>query len=707
MSEYQEPLSTSRNWHNSLKILLLIFAFLAVGGGAVGYQMTKMGRTAGQLSMTGPTPTPTQSPYKAAALVPSESTATLIYGVWEGGNSVVKAINADGSNHVTIARLPSNIKDVNVISDHEILFIAETDNQDHGKKINLYDFQTGQTKTLFETWPGFGIDDVVISPDKKWLATWEVKFASGAKILSGGDSRVYIAPLATPQNKIFIVDEYNVSSTNFLRYPLFFDSSNRLFLDTFGPNGGGWNLGLWVVNADGSNLTPIPGMADGEFSIDPILSPDGTKIVFAGYDPSAFPQLKAASTSGVLRPAIANPNLLQMMDLSTLQKTTLLGSADGIQYANPVWSEDKNEVFFEQFRVKSETDSDYEGVFIYNLSSGQLASVSSLIQATPLLLNYSANDLFWGIPSQDTGNLGKNYESTFSSFSLTNLLSLQTTTLVSGLNLQFIEVLKKAPGISLALNVSSQALETTPVFSLKLKSFEIKPVAQVRIPQQNDQGGLPRCRDLLGKENKKDWAAAKRAGKCSDSPLYLYPEKETLVTIKVKLPVQILYSEPSYKDGWQVLAKPNGQLVAPDGKSFNKISYNYLTSFVNPPKTGLVVKKEELRNTLEIYASNIGLKSQEVADFISFWAENLPDSPYYLISHFHQEESAALLPLEIDPKPDTLIQVVMYFKPLEKSITAPSPYFEPVPKREGFVAIDWSGVVDRAESNALSTPSVD
>lgn len=685
---------------DSIRTLVITLAFLVLGTGLVIYQGTRTSTLTGQnLQPSVPSPTVATNVSTVRALVNSNSEATLVYGIWEEGKSIIKTLNADGSNHTTLAKLPSNIKDVNVISESELLYIAETDEKDHGKKVHLYNLVTGEVKTVFSADPEFGIDDIVVSGDKQRLAVWEVKFVQDSRILEGGNSRVYTISLSNPANKTLIADEQNVSSTNPLRYPLFFDSLGRLFLDTFGPNGGGWNLGLWVTAADGSDLSSVPGMADGDYSIDPIPSPDGTKIAFTGYDSSAFPQLQTASTSGVLRPAIANPNLLQIMDLVTFEKITLLGSDYGAQYANPVWSDDQGKIAFLKYKVLDSETSQYQGLYVYDLLAGETTQIFTPEENQPVtILKFDQKNLYWGKESQNMGNLGNNYQSAFESFSFTNLLDSTANPIVTGLSLQFIDCLNKAPGTPLAINVSSQTPEPTS-FSLKLKSFEMKPIAQVRSPQQNEKEGTPRCRDLLGLEKRSEWAAARREGKCSDSPLYLYPEKETWVSVKVHSPAQILYSDPLYNDGWQVLARPNGQLSTADGETLNKISYNYYTPLntLNSPKSptnGLVVKREELKETLEVYAKNLGLAGGEIVDFVSFWSESLPASPFYFISHFKKSESQKMMPLEITPQPNTLIQVVMYFKPLEKVVEVPPPLFEKLPSRAGFVAVDWSGIAD-------------
>jgi len=330
------------------------------------------------------------------------------------------------------------------------------------------------------------------------------------------------------------------------------------------------------------------------------------------------------------------------------------------------------------------------GAYIYDLPSTQVNQVlSAQDQSAVEILGLDNNNLLWGQATESMGNLGGKYQSIFDGFFVTNLTDKTTIPLITGPALQFVDYLGKIPGGVSAMNISTSATKETSPVSLKLGTFALKPVAEVRNPQQNNKTGTPRCRDLFGSD-RSVW----QRSKCSDSPLYLYPEKETLVDIKVNLPAKILDAQPTYKEnGWQVLAQPNGKLTTNDGEVFDKISYLYSTDSESPDY-GLIVKREELGQILPAYAEMIGLQGQEVVDFTSFWLESLGDSPYYLVSHFDQNQSKAMMPLEINPKPDVLIQTIMYFQLLEKPIEVKPPVFENVLERFGFTAVDWSGIIE-------------
>ena len=48
------------------------------------------------------------------------------------------------------------------------------------------------------------------------------------------------------------------------------------------------------------------------------------------------------------------------------------------------------------------------------------------------------------------------------------------------------------------------------------------------------------------------------------------------------------------------------------------------------------------------------------------------------------------MPLEINPKPDTIIRVLMVFKRLEEPIDIAEQKLE-TPQRTGFTAVEWGG----------------
>ena len=55
------------------------------------------------------------------------------------------------------------------------------------------------------------------------------------------------------------------------------------------------------------------------------------------------------------------------------------------------------------------------------------------------------------------------------------------------------------------------------------------------------------------------------------------------------------------------------------------------------------------------------------------------------------KEQNEYMPLNITPKPETIIRVMMAYKGLSKPIDVKEQIFAPTPERKGFVAIEWGG----------------
>ena len=54
--------------------------------------------------------------------------------------------------------------------------------------------------------------------------------------------------------------------------------------------------------------------------------------------------------------------------------------------------------------------------------------------------------------------------------------------------------------------------------------------------------------------------------------IYLYPEVETQVTVKMDYSGKLTCTYPAYNDGWQVTAAPDGENAAHEMRSFDEIS---------------------------------------------------------------------------------------------------------------------------------------
>lgn len=181
---------------------------------------------------------------------------------------------------------------------------------------------------------------------------------------------------------------------------------------------------------------------------------------------------------------------------------------------------------------------------------------------------------------------------------------------------------------------------------------------------------------------------------CGKPVIYLYPEQAMDVSVKVEPQGGMTKSDPVYNDGWAVHAKPDGALT----EKASKKSYPYLfwegrgSTIYEQPSKGFVVARNDVPGFLDVSLAKYGLSAREVADFKEFWVPRMQSAPYYFISFLGNREMDTLAPLIVTPKPDTIIRVLMDFRPLEKPTPA-RPYSIRTPERKGFTVVEWGGVL--------------
>lgn len=178
----------------------------------------------------------------------------------------------------------------------------------------------------------------------------------------------------------------------------------------------------------------------------------------------------------------------------------------------------------------------------------------------------------------------------------------------------------------------------------------------------------------------------------TDKPIiYLYPEETTEVEVKLGKPEIVTCSYPEYKEGWKVIAKPDGTLV--DTETGRKLYSLYWegegTTEVNY-KEGFVVKGEDTIEFLEEKLEILGLTEREAEEFIVYWLPKMQNNKYNYIRFATMEEINEYMPLEFSVEPDTLIRVLMQFKGLDEYIEIEEQKLI-TPNRTGFVAVEWGG----------------
>lgn len=173
--------------------------------------------------------------------------------------------------------------------------------------------------------------------------------------------------------------------------------------------------------------------------------------------------------------------------------------------------------------------------------------------------------------------------------------------------------------------------------------------------------------------------------------IYIYPEKEQEVTVSVSNPEKFTTTYPKYEGNWQVISKPNGELTdIKTGRKLYALYWEGKQAQVSDMKKGFVVKGEDTAKFLEEKLEILGLNEREAEEFIIYWLPKMEHNQYNYIYFKTTEEIDDYMQLEINPKPETLIRVMMEYKALKRPIEIEKQEIEKV-ERKGYTIVEWGG----------------
>lgn len=727
-----------------VSVLFIITALLLSGSGKNSSVTDKNSGQSGGLEQTGVDPNQESIGSNKIA----SASNTLVYGAWKGEQSVIKSVDLLSNKSTLVATLPLSIKRVSVLSASRLLYIGETDKRDHGKQIVTYDIKEKKGQVVAAADPGFGIDDYVISPDKKQLAVWEVSFAKDSEIFRGGRSRVYSIDLTNPTRKQRLFDE---TANTPVHYPQAILNNGKVFADKFLPNdengGAGWAYGMTVINSDGTDKKELSQMRAGTYGTQPFLAPDGKSLVFAGYDGSKGDGTEVVSG---YRRAILFPNTVETLDVSTLKRQKLPNLPNSNVYSTVDWGYSSNELIITRL---SQTEGQ-SGLFSYNVANNTLREIN-LPEDEQNPYSYvstlSGNGLMFGKvdPSPTSvGNLGDGYVASLTHLYVQKSGSAQAQLL--GLEDVFVQRIAVLPSgyfsgvLAATTAIEDKSFNPQPTLiekpsdqytgsreNLQLRTFNLpkQELTEVRKKQQSapvtptpkpnepkkTKTFMESCTDLAYAQcgvkpnaspsradydcisTNKDKNRATRntpEAVCERSPLYLYGENGQVVNVEIMTSV---YNDiPKYNNGYNVRLGSGGNMFI-NGALYNAINYDYRSNLrvLRVPTKGTVASKSGLAKVIRDYGMKLGLNTKETNDLVTFGKENIK-SPYVFISFFDQATSEQILPLSFNPKPDNYLNVVFYFKQLsgKPNYTPVPPIFGKPLDRAGFTAVEVSEMVE-------------
>ena len=171
--------------------------------------------------------------------------------------------------------------------------------------------------------------------------------------------------------------------------------------------------------------------------------------------------------------------------------------------------------------------------------------------------------------------------------------------------------------------------------------------------------------------------------------IYLYPETETRVTVKLDLSGELTCTYPDYDGGWTVTAAPDGTLTDEHGQTYNYLYWEGEGTEAYDFSKGFCVAGSDTAAFLEDALDRLGLTRREANEFLVYWLPRMQDNPYNLIA-FQQEAYTQSAKLTVSPQPDSVLRVFMAWKPLARPVDVPAqtlPGFE----RRGFTLVEWGG----------------
>ncbi len=664
----------------------------------------------------------------------------VAYGYWTGKDkSNIDTLNLTNGNIAQMAQLPFNIKKVTVTSPTALIFINNTDERDHGTEIASYDTVAKKITTLVSASDGFKIDDYVVSPNKKNIALWEVSVPANGD-LSTGASRVYTAGLDNGKVKNQIYDEY-LPFAAFAHYPVAITDSGQVFMDTFRPNvGAGWANGMSTASFTGSQKQNIPSMTSGTYSTQPQASSDGKYLAFAGYTGSQ------GETANGYRNSIISPNTVETLDLSTLERKTIVPQVTGNIYPQVTWDVPTGDIMYSVISK----DNEKSGQYLYDLSTGASVSINkdgSALQKKGYFIvsSLGLNKFLAGQQSNTSstfGNLGQKYGQLISELAIYDRTSNTLTPMATNtLFTQYISILPSSffnPNLPLIAKARLGESNANSKNQLQLETFAIKPsLAPIRERLQSEEPtstpvptdkptvtsgpapkpqcnmyNLEQCNKILGTNfdanyfsssylrtqamndclDSQDALHPESAGLCLDSPLYLYgPEGHG---VKVSVNTQISNSNAPYSNGYKGKLTGDGGIKI-NNTTYASIDYDYQSAVrkLLPPSYGKTVKSSLVGQTVSEYGKKLGLNTKEINDIVADVKGKL-NTEFVFVSFYDEKTSKAILPITFEPTPDVYRNVVFYLRQVEEPIVANTPKFEKYPSRTGFTAVEVSYILE-------------
>lgn len=155
-------------------------------------------------------------------------------------------------------------------------------------------------------------------------------------------------------------------------------------------------------------------------------------------------------------------------------------------------------------------------------------------------------------------------------------------------------------------------------------------------------------------------------------------------TVTVNIDTAPAFAYPASHDGWKLECHGDGSFTTENGALCHRLYWESDVNWSVPMEEGFCVPGADTAEFLTDALKKLGLNSLEINDFLITWLPRMEGNAYNLIT-FHTEQVA-----DISPAPDTLIRVLMVFRPLEESMDI-APQTLTLTQRTGSTAVLLGG----------------
>lgn len=175
--------------------------------------------------------------------------------------------------------------------------------------------------------------------------------------------------------------------------------------------------------------------------------------------------------------------------------------------------------------------------------------------------------------------------------------------------------------------------------------------------------------------------------------LYIYPNEDMYINVKMEKDNNIITSYPKYKNGWNVYVNKDGNIYY-NGREYYGLYWDEYNDNNADFSEGFYVNGEGAIKFLEEKLDIIGLTNREADEFIMYWLPILENNEHNLVYFELTEEREKNNNLIIDPKPDSMLRINMHVKKINNIINIKEQELEKF-NRIGYTVIEWGGTIHK------------